>query len=100
MKYFNILVECLGLSREMFSTAIVLGEKFNLHSPGVTLEENQKVVVHDDIHWSLNHVLGKNIYRQEIVNLKLKLESFKNSEWIFIGIVKGDFGPPDVYSPV
>ena len=84
VKNFNNLVEYLGLSDE-----ILPDEKFNLHSPGVTLEEDGKVAVHDgtDGH---KYVLGENIYRQGTVSLKLKLESFKDDNWMFIGIVKED----------
>ena len=46
-KNFNILVEHLGLSDEILHTFIVPGEKFDLHSPGVTLEEDRKVAAHD-----------------------------------------------------
>ena len=93
-KRFYRLVEYLGLSDEIFPTEIVSGEKFNLHSPGVTLEEDGKVAVHDG---TIGHkyALGENIHQQGIVNLKLRLESFKKNDWMFVGIVKGDVEPPD-----
>ena len=72
MKHFYSLVEYLGLSDEIFPTEIVSGEKFNLHSSGVTLEKDGKVAVHDGT-IGHNYVLGGNIYQQGIVNLKLKL---------------------------
>ena len=91
---FHSLVGYLGLSDEIFPTEIVSGEKFNLHSPGVTLEEDGKVAVHDETS-GIKYVLGKNIHQQGIVSLKLKLESFKNNNWMFIGIAKGDVVPTD-----
>ncbi len=32
----------------------------------------------------------KNVYHQGSVNIKLKLESFKDNEWMFVGIMRGD----------
>ena len=64
-----------------------------MHSPGVTLEEDGKVAVHDKTR-EHKYVLGENIYRQGTVNLKLKLGSFKDDNWMFIGIVKEDAVPP------
>ncbi|XP_028397744.1 uncharacterized protein LOC114521475 [Dendronephthya gigantea] len=94
MKWFSSLVDYLGLSDEIFPTEIVSDEKFNLHCPGLTLQEDGKVAVHCGAR-EHKYVLGENIYQQGIVNLKLKLESFKDNDWMFIGIVKGDFVPPD-----
>ena len=88
VRNFYGLVEYLGLSDEIFP------KKFNLHSPGVTLEENGKVAVHDGT-TEHKYVLGEKIYQQGIVNLKLKLESFKDNFWVFIGIVKANVVPPD-----
>ena len=91
---FKILIEYLGLSDEFFPPVIVPGEKFNLHSPGVIFEEDGKVAVHDgtDGH---KYVLGENIYQQGVVDLKLKLESYENIVWMFIGITVGDVVAPD-----
>ena len=96
VKNFKILVEYLGLGDEIFPTEIVPDEKFNLHSPGVTLEEDRKVAVHDTTS-AQKYVLGENIYRQGIVNIKLKMESFKNEYWMFTGILEGEV-TPDQYS--
>ena len=72
---FRGFVDYLGLSDEIVPSEIVPGEKFNLHSAGVTLDEDGKVAVHDR-NDRLDYVLGKNVYQQGTVNLKLKLESF------------------------
>jgi hypothetical protein len=45
-----------------------------------------------------SYVLGENVYQQGIVRFKLKVESFKNNEWMFVGIVKADVVPLDNYS--
>ena len=63
-----------------------------MHSPGVTLQEDGKVAVHDGTR-GYKCVLGENIYRQGIVNLKLKLESFKNNYRMFTGILEGEVIP-------
>ena len=87
VKHFNNLVEYLGLSDEFEPD-----EKFNLHSTGVTLAEGGIVAVHDS---STGHkyVLGENIYREGVVKLKLKIESFHNTNWMFFGMMKGDVVP-------
>ncbi|CAB4022801.1 SH3KBP1-binding 1, partial [Paramuricea clavata] len=56
VKNFKTLVEYLGLSDEIavpveetveiVPTEVVPSEKFNLHSPGITLQEDAKVAVH------------------------------------------------------
>ncbi|XP_028411069.1 uncharacterized protein LOC114533673 [Dendronephthya gigantea] len=92
---FNILVEYLGLSDEIVPTEIFPDEKFNLHSPGVTLEEDGKVAVHDGTD-GLEYALGENVYKQGIVNLEFKLKSFENLRWVFVGIMDVDvFVPPN-----
>jgi hypothetical protein len=49
-KNFSNLVEYLGLSKEIVPNEIAtekLSEKFNLHSPGISIQEDGKVAVHD-----------------------------------------------------
>ena len=94
LKTFTSLVEYLGLSGEIVSSQQVLPcEKFNLHSTNVALQENGKVAVHDDTERH-GYALGENVYNEGIANLKLKLESLKNNEWMFIGMVKDDAVTP------
>ena len=88
-KEFNILVEYLGLTDELVSPEIVRSEKFNLHSEGITLQEDGQVAIHDSKSGH-RYILGENIYNQGIVHIKLRLESFKNSNYMFAGVVKGD----------
>ena len=92
VKDFNVLVEYLGLSDEILPPETFVSEKFNLHSPGITLEEEEKVAVHDS-GGEHKYVLGDNVYKDEVVNLKLKLESFQSNHWMLIGIVKADVVP-------
>lgn len=80
----------LGLSNEFASVKILPDEKFNLHSTGITLEEGGSVAVHDSTH---TYVLGENIYGEGVVKLKLKIESFQKSDWMFVGMVKGNVVP-------
>ena len=83
LKYFNILLQYLGLSPK---------EYVGQHSPGVTVQEGGTVAVKGpDI--GFRFVLGKNVYQQGIVKLQLKLESFRNDDWMFVGIVNGDVLP-------
>ena len=89
LKEFNILVEYLGLKDELVRTEIVRSEKFNMHSDGVTLQEDGQVALHDSVGCS-GFILGENIYNQGIVHIKLKLETFDNRYYMFAGIVKGD----------
>ena len=89
VKDFNVLVESLGLIDEIVANQIVPGEKFNLHSAGISLEEDGKVAAHDGTRGH-KYVLGKNIYQEGIVHLKLKFESFEDNHWMFIGILEGD----------
>ena len=39
------------------------------------------------------YVLGENVYQHGTISFKLKLESFQNSDWILVGIVKADVVP-------
>ena len=94
-KNFNTLVEYLQLSDEIavpveiVPAETVPSEKFNLHAPKITLQEDGKVAVNGP-HRSVHYVLGENTYERGIVRLRLKLESFQNNYWMFVGIVKGD----------
>ena len=93
LKAFISLVKFLGLSDEILSSQQVSpGEKFNKHSTDVLLEENGKVAVHTGKppHQVPQYVLGENIYKKGIANLKLMLESFENYPWMFVGILKDD----------
>ena len=92
VKNFNNLVEYLGLSDEIIPADIVPDDKFNLHSSGVTLIEGGKVAVHDS-NAGHKYVLGENIYREGVVKLKLKIESFQNNHWMLVAMVKGDVVP-------
>jgi hypothetical protein len=98
-KSFNTLVEYLGLSDEIIvpveetveivpTEMVPSGEKFNLHSPGITLQEDGKVAVHHGGYGGHQYV-HENIYQQGILRFKLKLESFQNNHWMFVGIAKG-----------
>ncbi|CAB4030426.1 Chaperone dnaK2 [Paramuricea clavata] len=93
-KNFNNLLEYLGLSDEIVPAEIVPSEKFNRHSSGVTLEEGGKIAVNGP-NGGHSYVLGGNIYQQRIVRLKMKLESFQNNDWMFVGVTKGDVVPPN-----
>ena len=95
LKEFNILVEYLGLKDELVRTEIVRSDKFNVHSEGVTLQEEGQVALHDSINGD-KYILGENIYNQGTMQIKLKLESFVNTNYLFAGIVKGDI---DVEGP-
>ena len=83
LKTFTSLVEYLGLSE------VLPGEKFNLHSTDVGLQDNGKVAVHGEDQ-RFGYALGENVYSEGIANLKLKLESVKDIEWMFVGMVKDD----------
>ena len=88
LKTFASLVEYLGLNDEIVPSQQVLpGEKFNLHSTDVALQDNGKVAVHDGTR-EHGYALGENVYSEGIANLKLKLESFKDNSWMFVGMVK------------
>jgi hypothetical protein len=91
---FNNLLGYLGLSDEIVPAEKVPSEKFNAHSSGVTLEEGGTVAVHGPNNGH-SYVLGENIYQQGTVRQKMKLESFKNNDFMFVGIAKADVVPPD-----
>ena len=87
IKNFNTLLEYLGLSDEILPT--VRTDKFNVCSSGVAVQKNGRVAFHDS---NKGHkcVLGENVYQRGIVRFKLKLESFQDSEWIFVGMLKAE----------
>jgi hypothetical protein len=94
-KNFNNLLEYLGLSDEIVPAEKVPSEKFNQHSRNVvTLQEGGTVAVHGP-KVQHSYVLGENVYQQGIAHFKLKVESFKNNEWMLVGIVKADVVPPN-----
>ncbi|CAB3980900.1 Hypothetical predicted protein [Paramuricea clavata] len=65
-------------------------ERFEEHSPGVTLDEDGRVAVHDSDGTEFRYVLGRNTYQQGTHSLKLKLEMFTDNFCVFVGIGKGD----------
>ncbi len=94
LQSFTNLVEYLGLNDEIVpnSPEIFPSEKFQRHSQDVALQEGGKVAVHDGT-LRYGYALGENVYHQGTVNIKLKLESFENNRWMFVGIIRGDFIP-------
>ena len=99
-KSFNNLLGYLGLSDEIVPAEKVPSEKFNQHSSNVvTLQEGGTVAVHGP---NIEHgyVLGENVHQQGIVRFKLKLESLKDNEWMFVGMAKADVVPPNNNSHV
>jgi hypothetical protein len=73
----------------------VPSEKFNQHSSNaVTLQEGGTVAVHGP-NYGHSYVLGENVYQQGIVRFRLKLESFQNKYWMFVGIATADVVPPN-----
>jgi hypothetical protein len=100
-KSFNNLLGYLGLSDEIVPAEKVAAEKvpsekFNQHSStGVNIEEGGKVAINGP---GRSYVLGGNVHQQGIVRLKMKLESFKDKHWMFIGMVKANVVPPDINS--
>ena len=83
---FKTFVQYLRLSDEIFPR-----EQFNQHSStGVTLEEDGIIAVHDPNKAEYRYVLGQNIYRQGTHSLKLKLETFQDNFWMFVGILNKD----------
>ena len=92
---FNNLLEYLGLSDEIVPAEKVPSEKFNQHSSTrVTLREGGTVAVHGPNNGH-SYVLGENVYQQGIVRFKMKLESFQNNYWMFVGMAKADVVPPN-----
>ena len=94
---FDILVGYLGLKEELTLT-LTITETFKSHrSPGINIEENGAVAVHGSNH-SYQYVLGENIYKEGEICWQLKLESFQNNHWMFVGVVKGDTVPSNQHS--
>ena len=93
-KSFNNLLGYLGLSDEIVPPEIIPSEKFNQHSSGVSLDESGKVTVHGT-YTGVEYALGEIFYQQGTVHLKMKLESFQNNRWIFVGIAKANVVPPN-----
>ena len=94
-KNFNNLLEYLGLRDEIVPAEKVASEKFNQHSSTVvTLQEGGTVAVHGP-NTEHGYVLGENVHQQGIVRFRLKVESFKNNNWMFVGTVKADLVPPN-----
>ena len=91
---FNNLLQYLGLRDLIVSKEIMPSEKFGLHSHGVTVQESGTVAVNGN-NGLFRYILGENVYQQGIVKLRLKLESFRNNGFMFVGIVKGDVVPPN-----
>jgi hypothetical protein len=90
---FNNLLGYLGLS-EIVPAEKVPSEKFNQHSSGVNIVEGRTVAVHGP-NGEHSYVLGENVYQQGTVHLKMKLESFKDNYFMFVGIAKADVVPPN-----
>ena len=91
---FNSLVQYLGLSNEIIAPSkIIPSEKFNSCSPGVCVAEGGLVAVHDET-TAHKYVLGDNVYSEGTVNLKLKLESFRDNKWTFVGVAQEDITRP------
>ena len=92
---FNTLVEYLGLSDEITFTGAegaevnLPSEKFEMHGPEISLQEDEAVAIHSQ-NWRHEYACGQNIYQEGIVHFKLKLESFENNGWMFVGAVNGD----------
>ncbi len=94
LQSFTNLVGYLGLNDEIVPTSseIFPSEKFQTYSQEVVLQEGGNVAVHNET-GGHGYVLGENVYHQGNVNIKLKLESFKNNQWMFVGIIQGDAVP-------
>ena len=100
MESFRSLLQYLGLSNEISARSkITPSEKFNYCSSGVTIEEGGQVAVHNQT-TAHEYVLGENLYSQGTVNLKLKLklESFQNNNYMFVGVIKVNDNPQSLAS--
>jgi hypothetical protein len=94
-KNFSNLVEYLGLSKEIVPTEIAtekLSKKFNSHIPGISIQEDGKVAVHNSS-GGHEYILGENVYQHGITRFNLKLESVQKNNWIMVGILKADVVP-------
>jgi hypothetical protein len=65
-------------------------ETFNQHSPGVILENDDTVAIHDRDRTEYRYILGQNIYQQGTHRIRLNLETFRDHFWMFNGILKRD----------
>ena len=89
---FNTLVEYLGLSDEIAVTtreakAALASEKFDQPTSGISVEDHRTLAIHSP-NRGYENVVGQNIYQEGIVGFKLKLESLKNNNWVFVGVLK------------
>ena len=94
LAHFNDVLQKLGLNDEIVAAEIAPSEKFDQHSREATIEESGAVAVNGR-NVGHSYILGKNVYQQGIL-LKLKLESFQDKEWMFVGVLRGDAKPPEV----
>ena len=92
LKNFNNLACHLGVPPKAKAKAT---ETFTLHSAAITIQENGAVAVQSLLGNWHQYVLGENIYEEGEIHWQLKLESFLNNNWMFVGIVKGDTVPSD-----
>ena len=90
----NNVLQKLGLNDEIVPAENAPSEKFDQHSREATIEESGAVAVNGG-NVGYSYILGKNVYQQGIL-LKLKLESFQENDWIFVGVLRGDVKPPEV----
>ena len=91
LKNFTTLVEYLGLSDEMaMSNKIVQSERFSLHGSNIFLQDEGRVSAHKGPYCGVGYAIGRNLYKQGIVRLKLRLEVFEGIPGIFVGIIADD----------
>ena len=91
---FNTLPQYLGLSDEIVAKEITPSEKFGQHCLGVSVQKGE-LGASDGPNTGPNYILGENVYQRGIVKLRLKLGSFRNNDWMFVGTVKGDVVQPN-----
>ena len=93
---FKALIHYLGLSEETVDEILpsVPCKKFGLHSSEIALNESKTMAIHGPTPGH-SFILGENVYQREVVSIKMKLESFEDSNWVFVGIVKANFVPPN-----
>ena len=94
LAHFNDVLQKLGLNDEIVPAENAPSEKFDQHSREATIEKSGAVAV-NGINIGHSYILGKNVYQQGIL-LKLKLESFQENDWMFVGVLRGDVKPPEV----
>ena len=93
LAHFNDVLQTLGLSDEIVPAEVAPSEKFDQHSREATIEESGAVAVNGR-NVGHSYILGKNVYQQGIL-LKLKLESFQDKDWMFVGVLRGDVTQPE-----